>query len=351
MVAAMIHQTKQKEPSSKISRRSNPPGPNSAADQDEYFEGCGIHELVGHSQTVRTVAWNTDGSRLASGSVDKTVRLWNPDQPTISQKLSGHTGSVDQLCWSPQTNHLLATASGDKTVRFWDTRAVRSVHVTQTSGENINIAWSGNGETVAVGDKEDQITFIDTRYTSGRREYSIKKTYKERPENHEEINEICWSLDCKYFLVTTGSGGVKVFEWPSMNLHHEIRAHTSNCYCIDFDRQGRYFATGGADALMCLFDYDMIGIKSFDCLSSPARTLSFSHDGTYLAAGSEDAHIFITNVHTTEQKKEQAFRIPTKTPTNSVAWNPKNYLLAYAGDQQKEPVTHYAGLKIFGYHD
>lgn len=38
-------------------------------------------------------------------------------------ELKGHTDSVDQLCWDPKHADLLATASGDKTVRLWDARS------------------------------------------------------------------------------------------------------------------------------------------------------------------------------------------------------------------------------------
>jgi WD40 repeat protein len=58
-------------------------------------------------------------------------------------------------------------------------------------------------------------------------------------------------------------GTAQILEFPSLNLLHEIQAHTSNVYCLDFDPNGRYFALGGADALTTIWDcHDLMCIQS-----------------------------------------------------------------------------------------
>lgn len=111
------------------------------------------------------MGWNCDGRRLASGSFDKSVAIFSLDRDRLGKDTTfrGHTGSVDQLCWHATMPDLLSTASGDKTVRIWDVRAGKCSTIINTKGENINITWSPDGNTIAVGNKEDLVTFIDTR--------------------------------------------------------------------------------------------------------------------------------------------------------------------------------------------
>lgn len=153
-------------------------------------------------------------------------------------------GSVDQLCWHATLPDLLSTASGDKTVRIWDVRAGKCSTTINTKGENINITWSPDGNTIAVGNKEDLVTFIDTR------------THKIRAEEqfNFEVNEIAWNNTSDLFFLTNGQGCIHVLSYPSLELQHMLKAHPGTCICIEFDPTGKYFATGSADALVSLWD-------------------------------------------------------------------------------------------------
>jgi hypothetical protein len=76
--------------------------------------------LTGHTNTVNEVAFSPDGQLLATASGDHTVRLWDTatGQPH-GQPLTGHTDTVIGVAFSPD-GKLLATGSVDKTVRLWN---------------------------------------------------------------------------------------------------------------------------------------------------------------------------------------------------------------------------------------
>ena len=66
--------------------------------------------MQGHEQAVLTCQYNATGTCLATGSGDKTVRLWDLNTNTTKQTLEGHTSHVMCLAWSPDTEWLV---SGD----------------------------------------------------------------------------------------------------------------------------------------------------------------------------------------------------------------------------------------------
>ncbi|XP_070674751.1 THO complex subunit 3 [Malus domestica] len=89
-----------------------------------HFKNLSSREYQGHKKKVHSVAWNCTGTKLASGSVDQTARVLHIEPHGHGEakdiELKGHTDSVDQLCWDPKHADLIATASGDKTVRLWE---------------------------------------------------------------------------------------------------------------------------------------------------------------------------------------------------------------------------------------
>ena len=75
--------------------------------------------LTGHTGPVSAVAIAPDGTWLATGSDDGTVRIWDPATGQQRATLTGHTGYVTAVAIAPDGTWL-ATASDDGSVRIWD---------------------------------------------------------------------------------------------------------------------------------------------------------------------------------------------------------------------------------------
>jgi WD40 repeat protein len=77
-----------------------------------------LYTLQGHNDSVWSVAFSPDGQLLASGSQDKTVKLWEVKTGTLLHTLQGHDAAVFSIAFSPN-GRLLASGSWDSTVKLW----------------------------------------------------------------------------------------------------------------------------------------------------------------------------------------------------------------------------------------
>jgi WD40 repeat protein len=90
--------------------------------------------LRGHTDEVFAVAFHPDGKRLATGGRDRAVWLWDLERGEPVARLPGHTSYIWSLAFSPD-GKTLASGSGDFTVRLWDTEPLRTRYQARREAE------------------------------------------------------------------------------------------------------------------------------------------------------------------------------------------------------------------------
>jgi len=123
--------------------------------------GTCLQTLEGYSNWVYSVAFSRDSTRLASASVNKTIKIWDAASGACLQTLEGYSGSVNSVAFSYDSMRL-ASASDDNTVKVWDAASgaclqtleghIGSVTSVAFSHDSTRLASASHDSTVKVWD-------------------------------------------------------------------------------------------------------------------------------------------------------------------------------------------------------
>jgi len=97
---------------------------------------------LGHTDPILDLAISSDGSHLATASVDNTARVWkvpaHKDDPVV--ELRGHSGDVSSVAFSPDGQYVLTVSRQDGTARVWDRAGGEPLCVLGTRRAGLNSA-------------------------------------------------------------------------------------------------------------------------------------------------------------------------------------------------------------------
>jgi WD40 repeat protein len=296
-----------------------------------------ILTLTEHSDTVSSVAISSDGKIIASGSLDKTIKLWNLETGNLLAMLVGHSSAVLSVAFSPDSK-ILASSSNlevrDGCIKLWD---VESARIRQTLGGGLinlrvsSLAFSPDGQTLASGHAEAKIRLW--QLNGGKLRQTLKG-------HGWDVNSLAFSRDGR-FLVSGGlDGAIKIWNWRSEKEVRTLKrpsrsewigslvswfdSSVGSIWSVAVSPDGKTFASGGSDMPIELWELETgKPVRILTEHSGTVYSVAFSSDGKTLASGGEDHTIKLWNVGTGELLEILEHFGPVK----SVAFSPNGQTL------------------------
>ncbi len=286
---------------------------NAAGEQDNVLRlwdlasGRIIQEMTGHEGSINALDVTSDGKRVVSASLDRSVRVWTLD--TGQGELVGeHTGSVTAVLWLPD-DRTAVSAGRDGQIRVWDTQQLSLIRrFSPPDGRNPVIqamALSVDGNTLYTGGAEGRVRVWDL--TTGTQKFTIE--IEDRGVQALSINP-----EGTQVMVGTTSGRLAIYSTGDGALIRRLAGHTQSIQSVSFSPDGSTALSASFDGTLRVWDLDSgFEIRRY---TMPEPSI----EGIQTAVVSSDAQTVLTSL------RDGRFRLWRLYPTleSLLAWTTTN---------------------------
>lgn len=280
--------------------------------------------LRGHTGPISRLAWFPDGTRLASASLDGTVRIWNVRDGSLWKTLSRHQGQVLALVVTPDGRRLIS-ASADTTLKVWDLRtgaAIQTLRGHTNFVTGVAVLPDGRGMS-ASWDRTLKVWNLET----GKEEYTLRG-------HSDRINALTITPDGQRAISAAWDQTVRVWNLATRHEEYTLAGRTRGDNDVVVLQDGKLVASAAEDATIRLWDLSTgQQVRVLEGPTAYVTGVSGSADGSLLAAKSADGHVWIWRCDTWGQVDTLSESSPRESLFAGLAFAPQHQMLATLGEE------------------
>jgi WD40 repeat protein len=286
-----------------------------------------IATLKGHANRVRSVVFSPDGKFLASGSWGE-INLWDVEGKGKIATLRGHTAWINSVAFSPDGKLLASGSDRARTIKLWDVKRREEIADLEGHASGVtSVVFNPGGRLLASGSGDRTVKLWDVE----------RKEEMATLKGHTDyVFSIAFSPDGKLLASGSGDRTVKLWDVERKEEMATLKGHTDYVFSIAFSPDGRLLASGSWDGRIKLWDVErkeeIAVLKGY---TGGVTSVAFSPDGKILASGFRDGTIKLWDV---ERKEEIAAfkgytgRVAVRA---TVVFSPDGKLLASGSDRTR----------------
>lgn len=232
--------------------------------------------FASHLDWVEAIAFSADDHYVASGSNDRTIRIWRTEDGQLVRTLYGHTGAVKVIAFSPD-GHYLASGGRDGKITIWDWQ--RGLEIKTLLGHTdiiTDLAWSPHGTTLASSSWDHTVRIWD--YATGTERMSFA--------GESWVRAVAWSADGRFLFSGGDDASLSLFQVDQGELSAAFETRES-IMSLSAAPKGPFVAMvlkSGALEVLNRETGERVHLGTF---RGEAAAVSWSFDARYLAASTD----------------------------------------------------------------